>query len=63
MIVQKWRNVAHPDIRNIAWTKDEIKSLEAEVKKFGRNGNWRKIAEQLPGRTALQCFQKERLHL
>ena len=30
------------------------------MNKFGEQGSWRKIAQKLGGRTALQCFQKWR---
>lgn len=39
------------------WTTQEDELLKAAVKKYG-DKNWRQIAEDVPGRTHLQCLQR-----
>jgi len=56
----KWRNVVHPDIKRDAWSESEKSQLKKLVRKFGDDGTWAKIAEQIRGRTAIQCFTEYR---
>ena len=39
------------------WSTEEDAALEVAVKKHG-DSNWRKIAEEIPGRNHLQCLQR-----
>ena len=34
--------------------------LDEQVRRFGKQGCWAKIAEQIPGRSAIHCFQRMR---
>jgi hypothetical protein len=38
------------------WTEEENHRLKAAVKRYGER-SWRKIAEEVPGRTSVQCLQ------
>lgn len=39
------------------WTREEDKLLEEAVRKF-KGKSWKKIAQQLPGRTDVQCLHR-----
>lgn len=38
------------------WTEEENQKLKAAVKRYGER-SWRKIAEEVPGRSSVQCLQ------
>ncbi|KAJ2158075.1 myb-like DNA-binding protein bas1 [Coemansia sp. RSA 552] len=40
------------------WTPDEDTLLKRAVKQFGEDRQWVKVAQQVPGRTNLQCRQR-----
>ncbi|PIA17630.1 hypothetical protein COEREDRAFT_80328 [Coemansia reversa NRRL 1564] len=40
------------------WTADEDELLKRAVKQFGEDRQWVKVAQQVPGRTNLQCRQR-----
>ncbi|KAJ1734113.1 myb-like DNA-binding protein bas1, partial [Coemansia biformis] len=40
------------------WTPDEDRLLKRAVKQFGEDRQWVKVAQQVPGRTNLQCRQR-----
>ena len=44
------------------WTSDEDERLRETVQKFG-DSNWKQIAEGVPSRTDVQCFQRWKMVL
>ena len=51
---QRWERTLDPSISKDPWTPEEEKALDAAVKKYGSK-SWTKVANQLPGRTDVQC--------
>eukprot|EP00898_Chlorokybus_atmophyticus_P000895 jgi/Chlat1/1806/Chrsp135S02138 len=54
---QHWHKVLNPDLIKGNWTKDEDDIIVTMVKKVGTK-KWSLIAEQLVGRTDMQCRQR-----
>ena len=51
---QRWERTLDPSISKEPWTLEEEKALENAVQKYGSK-SWTKVAQQLPGRTDVQC--------
>ncbi|XP_072029263.1 uncharacterized protein [Amphiura filiformis] len=52
-VCMRWTNTLSPDIKSGKWSADENELLRQVVKKYGTK-SWSKIADLIPGRTAMQ---------
>ena len=53
----RWNECLDPKIKKGPWTPEENKLLIEKVEKLGA-GNWTEIAEEIPGRTYQQCYDR-----